>query len=47
MQTTAVKSIREENAPSNDVFYMNATYHSTNDPVVVYMPVGNYNDLKE
>lgn len=47
MQTTAVKSISEENAPANDVFFMNAPYHSINDPVVVYMPVGNYNDLKE
>lgn len=47
MQTTAVKSIREEHAPANDVFLMNEPYHSANDPVVVYMPVGNYNDLKE
>lgn len=47
MQTTAVKSIREENAPSNDIFYMNAPYQSANNPVVVYYPVGNYNELKE
>ena len=47
MQTTTLKIVKEENEPSNDLFYMNAPYHSTNGPVVVYTPVGNYNELKE
>lgn len=35
-------------SPSNDVFYTGEMIFSRyTDPVVVYIPVGNYNDLKE
>lgn len=46
MQTTAVKSTREETLPSNHLVYFHHPTKSS-DPVVVYYPVGNYNELKE
>lgn len=47
MQTTTLKIVKEENVPDNDAFFMNTPYCSANDLVVVYIPVGNYNELKE
>jgi hypothetical protein len=32
---------------SNDVSYINAPYQKTSEPVVVFFPSGNYNQLKE
>lgn len=48
MQTTVVKSIREENTPSNEnVFHMHPPYTSSNEQVVVFFPSGSYNQLTE
>lgn len=34
--------------PTNDnVFHMNAPYTKSSEPVVVFMPLGNYNQLTE